>query len=44
LIREEIRIINKVASALISLNVKNVKVYEGGIDEWRAHNLPVEEE
>lgn len=33
----------KVASALISLNVKNVKVYEGGIDEWVAHNLPVEE-
>lgn len=33
----------KVASALISLNVKNVKVYEGGIDEWIAHNLPVEE-
>lgn len=34
----------KVASALISLNVKNVKVYEGGIDEWRSHDLPVEEE
>ncbi|MDO8282647.1 MAG: rhodanese-like domain-containing protein [Thermodesulfovibrionia bacterium] len=33
----------KVASALISLNVKNVKVYEGGIDEWVEHNLPIEE-
>ncbi|MBI4825533.1 MAG: hypothetical protein HY807_03825 [Nitrospirae bacterium] len=33
----------KVASALISLNVKNVKVYEGGIDEWVESGLPVEE-
>ncbi len=34
----------KVASALKMLNVPNVKVYEGGIDEWVANNLPVEEE
>jgi len=34
----------KVALALKLLNVPNVKVYEGGIDEWTAHNLPVEEE
>lgn len=31
----------KVASALISLNVKNVKVYEGGIDEWVESGLPI---
>ena len=24
-------------------NVPNVKVYEGGIDEWEEYNLPVEE-
>lgn len=34
----------KVATALISLNVKNVKVFEGGIDEWTENNLPLEEE
>ncbi|MBI4849028.1 MAG: rhodanese-like domain-containing protein [Nitrospirae bacterium] len=34
----------KVALGLKLLNVKNVKVYEGGIDEWVASNLPVEEE
>ncbi|MBI5057124.1 MAG: rhodanese-like domain-containing protein [Nitrospirae bacterium] len=34
----------KVALGLKLLNVKNVKVYEGGIDEWVANNLPVEEE
>lgn len=34
----------KVAAALVMLNVPNVKVYEGGIEEWMAHNLPVEEE
>lgn len=33
----------KVASALKMLNVPNVKVYEGGIVEWMANNLPVEE-
>jgi len=33
----------KVASALKMLNVKNVKVYEGGIDEWVQHGLPVSE-
>ncbi len=34
----------KVALGLKLLNVPNVKVYEGGIDEWVSHNLPVEEE
>ncbi|MBI4843525.1 MAG: rhodanese-like domain-containing protein [Nitrospirae bacterium] len=34
----------KVAAALISLNVKDVKIYEGGIDEWVASGLPVEDE
>jgi len=34
----------KVALGLKLLNVKNVKVYEGGIDEWTAFALPVEEE
>ena len=34
----------KVASGLKLQNVANVKVYEGGIDEWTASNLPVEEE
>ena len=34
----------KVASGLKLLNIKNVKVYEGGIDEWTVSNLPVEEE
>jgi len=33
----------KVALGLKLLNVKNVKVYEGGIDEWTAFALPVEE-
>jgi rhodanese-related sulfurtransferase len=33
----------KKAIGLMLLNVPNVKVYEGGIDEWVAHNLPVEE-
>ena len=33
----------KVAAALNILNVPNVKVYEGGIEEWMAHGLPVEE-
>lgn len=34
----------KVAAALNLLKVSNVKVYEGGIEEWMAHDLPVEEE
>ncbi len=34
----------KVALGLKLLNVPNVKVYEGGIDEWSAAGLPVEEE
>ena len=33
----------KTASALKMMNVPNVKVYEGGIAEWLAHDLPVEE-
>ena len=33
----------KVASGLIVLNVPNVKIYEGGIDEWVESGLPVEE-
>ncbi len=32
----------EVASALKMLNVRNVKVYEGGIDEWLENNLPTE--
>jgi len=34
----------KVALGLKLLNVLNVKVYEGGIDEWTQYKLPVEEE
>ena len=34
----------KTAAALKMLNVPNVKVYEGGIDEWSAAGFPVEEE
>jgi len=34
----------KVALGLKLLNIPNVKVYEGGIDEWLEENLPVEEE
>jgi rhodanese-related sulfurtransferase len=33
----------KVAAGLVLLKVQNVKVYEGGIEEWIAHDLPVEE-
>ena len=33
----------KVAAALKMLNVPNVMVYEGGIDEWTESGLPVEE-
>ena len=33
----------KTASALKMLNVPNVKIYEGGIDEWTESGLPVEE-
>ena len=33
----------KVAVALKSLNVPNVKIYEGGIDEWVDSNLPLED-
>ncbi len=31
------------AMGLKLLKIKNVKIYEGGIDEWIAYNLPVEE-
>jgi rhodanese-related sulfurtransferase len=34
----------KVALGLKLLNITDVKVYEGGIDEWIENNLPVEEE
>ena len=34
----------KVALCLKLLNVPNVKVYEGGIDEWMDNRLPVEKE
>lgn len=34
----------KVAAALKILKVPNVKIYEGGIEEWLANSLPVEEE
>ncbi len=34
----------KVALGLQLLNIPNVKVYEGGIDEWVESELPVEEE
>jgi rhodanese-related sulfurtransferase len=34
----------KVALGLQLLNIPNVKVYEGGIDEWVENDLPVEEE
>ncbi len=34
----------KVALGLKLLNVPNVKVYEGGIDEWVESGLPVEDE
>jgi rhodanese-related sulfurtransferase len=34
----------KVALGLKLLNIPHVKVYEGGIDEWLANRLPVEEE
>ncbi len=34
----------KVALGLKLLNVPNVKVYEGGIDEWLENKLPVEKE
>jgi rhodanese-related sulfurtransferase len=40
---KECRASKKVASALILLNIPGVKVYKGGIDEWTAHGLPVEE-
>ena len=40
----ECRASKKVAAGLILLNVSNVKVYEGGIDEWTAVGLHVEEQ
>ncbi len=32
------------AMCLKLLHIPNIKVYKGGIDEWMAHKLPVEEE
>lgn len=40
---KDCRASKKVASALVLLNVPGVKIYEGGIDEWTDHGLPVEE-
>ncbi|HDK16381.1 MAG TPA: hypothetical protein ENG75_00355 [Nitrospirae bacterium] len=34
----------KAALGLKLLNIPNVKIYEGGIDEWVESGLPVEEE
>ena len=34
----------KVALGLKLLNIPNVKIYEGGIDEWVESRLPVEDE
>ena len=34
----------KVAAGLQMQHFKNVKVYEGGIDEWTASELPLEDE
>lgn len=34
----------KTAAILKMLKIPNVKIYEGGIDEWREAGLPVEEE
>jgi rhodanese-related sulfurtransferase len=33
----------KAAAALKMLNVPNVKIYEGGLEEWKANDLPLEE-
>jgi len=41
---KDCRASKKVAIGLKLLNVLNVKVYEGGIDEWLGNKLPVEEE
>lgn len=40
---KECRASKKVALGLKLLNVENVKVYEGGIDEWTENGLPIEE-
>lgn len=40
---KECKASKKVAAALKMLNVPNVKIYEGGLKEWMANNLPVEE-
>jgi len=41
---KECKASKKAALGLILLNIPNVKIYEGGIDEWLASGLPVEEE
>jgi len=33
----------KVAAGLLLLKMENIKIYEGGIDEWISRGLPVEE-
>lgn len=39
---KDCRASKKIAAGLTVLNVPNVKVYEGGLDEWVAAKLPVE--
>ena len=41
---KECKASKKAALGLVLLNFHNVKVYEGGIDEWVAHDLPLEDE
>jgi rhodanese-related sulfurtransferase len=40
---KECRASKKAAMGLILQNIPNVRIYEGGIDEWTAENLPVED-
>ncbi len=41
---KDCRASGKAALGLTLLNVQNVKIYEGGIDEWLENSLPVEDE
>lgn len=41
--RKECVASKKVAAGLLLLKVPNVKVYEGGLEEWMSFDLPVEE-
>lgn len=40
--RKDCRASKKVAAGLTVLNIPDVKVYEGGLDEWVSEGLPVE--